>query len=302
VNPYPSSSPLVASLAAALLLWAGLSLLPAQDAAAPAPAAAPAAPAAAATPTATPTAAPDATAGATHDAYNKTLFQQIQDGGWVMFPIGLCSLFTVYLVVDGIMRTGSNRIAPDFHESRLKELFQSGDYVGAYQFCKSNPSPLNNVVRIGLSLLGEGKQVAEEGMLSELSKENSKLQTWISYLSVIGVCSPMIGLLGTVTGMIRAFATLGASGIGDPSSLSSAIGEVLVATASGLFIAIPAFMAFYFLRNRATSAMHHVQDVIASLFRKMPYETMAGVHIGDDIIYAATPSWLQTESAVPAAE
>ena len=61
----------------------------------------------------------------------------------------------------------------------------------------------------------------------------------------------MIGLLGTVTGMIKAFATLGASGIGDPSGLSAAIGEVLVATASGLVIAIPAFGAFYFLRNRA---------------------------------------------------
>jgi len=142
----------------------------------------------------------------------------------------------------------------------------------------------------------------KQGMIGELSKENSKLQTWISYLSVIGVCSPMIGLLGTVTGMIRAFATLGASGIGDPSSLSSAIGEVLVATASGLFIAIPAFMAFYFLRNRATAAMHHIQDVIASLFRKMPYESMAGVHIGDDVIFAAQPSWLQTASVTPATE
>jgi len=151
------------------------------------------------------------------------------------------------------------------------------------------------VVRLGTSLLGEGKQAAEEGMLGELAKENSHLQTWISYLSVIGVCSPMIGLLGTVTGMIRAFATLGSSGIGDPSSLSSAIGEVLTATASGLFIAIPAFMAFYFLRNRATAAIHHVQDVISSLFRKMPYEAMTGVQIGDEVIFAALPNWVQVQ-------
>jgi biopolymer transport protein ExbB len=230
------------------------------------------------------------------------LWQQILEGGWVMIPIGACSLATVYLIADGIVRTGRKKIAPEAHEKRLKELFQSGDYVGAYQYCKANPSPLNNVIRVGVSLLGEGKQAAEEGMIGELSKENSRLQTWISYLSVIGVCSPMIGLLGTVTGMIRAFATLGASGIGDPSSLSSAIGEVLVATASGLFIAIPAFMAFYFLRNRATAAMHYIQDVISTLFRKMPYESMAGVHIGDDVIFAAQPSWLQTTNAAPATE
>lgn len=261
----------------ALLLFVGATALPAQDASTPAA----------------------ATAGASA-ATTKTLWQQILEGGWVMIPIAACSIGAIYLIVDGVIRTGQTKIAPQEHESRLKELFQAGDYVGAYQYCKANPSPLNNVIRVGLSLLGEGKQVAEEGMLGELSKENSKLQTWISYLSVIGVCSPMIGLLGTVTGMIRAFATLGASGIGDPSSLSSAIGEVLVATASGLFIAIPAFMAFYFLRNRATAAMHHIQDVIASLFRKMPYESMAGVHIGDEVIYAAQPSWLETANVAAA--
>ena len=248
-------------------------------------------------------AAADATtpaAGAAPAATTKTLLQQIQEGGWVMVPIGLFSLATVYLVVDGIIRTGRKKIAPVEHEQRLQRYFQGGDYVGAFQYCKANPSPLNNVIRVGLSLLGDGKQAVEEGMLGELSKENSRLQTWISYLSVIGVCSPMIGLLGTVTGMIRAFATLGTSGIGDPSSLSASIGEVLVATASGLFIAIPAFIAFYFLRNRATAAMHGIQDIIASLFRKMPYESMAGVHIGDDVIYAATPSWLQTAPAAAA--
>src|ERR1700683_4883172 len=186
---------------------------------------------------------------------NKTLWQQIQEGGWVMIPIGACSVATIYLIFDGVVRTGLGKIAPPEQVARLKQYFQNGDYVGAYQFCKSKPSPFNNVIRAGLSALGEGKQITEESMLGELAKENSKLQTWISYLSVIGVCSPMIGLLGTVTGMIRAFGTLGASGIGDPSSLSSAIGEVLTATASGLFIAIPAFMAFYFLRNRATAAI-----------------------------------------------
>jgi len=271
------------AILALLLLFAGPFRLSAQDAA---PATAPT--------TADTTAA--AAAASPAPATTKTLWQQIWEGGWVMIPIAACSIATIYLIGDGIIRTGPNKIAPPDHEKRVQELFQQGDYVGAYQYCKANPSPLTNVLKMGISLLGEGKQITEEGMIGELAKENSHLQTWISYLSVIGVCSPMIGLLGTVTGMIRAFATLGSSGIGDPSSLSSAIGEVLTATASGLFIAIPAFIAFYFLRNRATAAMHHVQDIIAGLFRKMPYDSMAGVHIGDAVIYAAAPNWLQTAS------
>ncbi len=225
-------------------------------------------------------------------AHGKTLWEQIKEGGWVMVPIGLCSIATLYLIGDGVLRTSPNKVAPPEHEQKVKELFRQGDYVGAYKFTKDNPSPLDNVLRIGIGLLGEGKEIVEEGMLGELGKENSSMQTYISYLSVIGVCAPMIGLLGTVTGMIKAFGRLGAAGIGDPSGLSAAIGEVLVATASGLIIAIPAFMSFYFLRNRAAASLHHIQDVINSLFRKMPYESLAGVHLGDDELYAAIPNWL----------
>jgi biopolymer transport protein ExbB len=118
------------------------------------------------------------------------------------------------------------------------------------------------------------------------------MQVWISYLSVVGVCAPMVGLLGTVTGMIGAFAVLGSSGIGDPSALSAKIGEVLVATASGLIIAIPAFGAYYYLRNRTAGLMHDIQDLMATLFRKINYDKFAGVHLGDDELFAADPNWL----------
>jgi biopolymer transport protein ExbB len=224
--------------------------------------------------------------------HSKTLWQQITEGGWVMVPIALCSVATLYLIGDGILRTTPKRVAPSEYEENVKTLFRNGDYISAYKYCKENPSPLTNVLRVGIGLLGEGKEVAEEGMTGELAKENSAMQTYISYLSVIGVCAPMIGLLGTVTGMIKAFAKLGSSGIGDPSGLSAAIGEVLVATASGLIIAIPAFMSFYFLRNRATASLHHIQDVVNRLFRKMPYESLAGVHLGEEELYAAIPNWL----------
>jgi len=222
----------------------------------------------------------------------KTLWQTIAQGGWVMVPIALCSIATLYLIGDGVIRTSPKRVAPPEADENVKTLFRNGDYVGAYNYCKANPSPLTNVLRVGIGLLGEGKEITEEGMTGELAKENSSMQTYISYLSVIGVCAPMIGLLGTVTGMIKAFQRLGAAGIGDPSGLSAAIGEVLVATASGLIIAIPAFGAFYFLRNRAAASLHHIHDIINRLFRKMPYESLAGVHLGDEELYAAIPNWL----------
>lgn len=228
-------------------------------------------------------------------AHTKTLWEQIKEGGWVMIPIAICSVMTLYLIGDGVIRTGARRVQPVRDVDMVKNAFRQGDYVAAYDYCKANPSPFTNVCGVGISLLGEGKEAVEEGIVGELAKENSQMNTHISYLSVIGVCTPMIGLLGTVTGMIKAFATLGNSGIGDPSKLAEAIGEVLVATASGLLIAIPAFIGYYVLRNRAIRAMHAIQDTMASLLRKMPYDQLAGANIGDDELFAATPNWVTTE-------
>jgi len=230
--------------------------------------------------------------------HNKTLMEQIREGGWVMFPIFAISVAALYLIVDGSLRTGAKKALPAQHVESVRSFFRQGDYVGAYNYCKANPSPFTNVCRVAISMLGEGKVAVEDAIFAEISKENSHMQTYISYLSVIGVCAPMVGLLGTVTGMIRAFSVLGSSGIGDPSSLSQAIGEVLVATASGLFIAIPAFFAFYLLRNRAAKVLHDIQDTMAGLLRKMPYEQLAGAHIGDEELYAAAPNWLTAPAVV----
>jgi len=189
-----------------------------------------------------------------------TLIDRFIEGGWVMYPITACSIALVWLTVDLWMRTGIKKLAPQAQVAQTQDLFRAGDYVGAYQFCKGNPSPFSNITRVSLSFVGEGHDATEAALFTELNKVNSAIQTRINYLSVIGVCTPMIGLTGTVTGMMSAFSTLSTSGAGDPSKLSGAIGEVLIATASGLFIAVPAFMFFYFLRNRLQVGMSDLQE------------------------------------------
>jgi len=221
-----------------------------------------------------------------------TLWDRIKEGGWVMFPIGACSVALIWLTVDLWMRCSAKKLAPPAQVAQVQDLFRAGDYVGAYQFCKNNPSAFGDVTRVTLSYVGEGHEATENALFAELNKANAVISTRINYLSVIGVCTPMIGLTGTVTGMMSAFATLGTSGVGDPSKLSAAIGEVLVATASGLFIAVPAFMFFYFLKNRLQASMHVVQEVLQSLFRKMPYEHLKDAHVGEEEFFAAVPNWV----------
>lgn len=244
------------------------------------------------------TTAPAGSSTAPSADQKRSLLTTIKEGGWVMFPIAACSILTVYLIGDGTINTSAKKLSTPEDTRAVQNLFRQGDYVGAYNYCKSHPSPMTNVVRVGVSYLGDGKNMTENAMSEELAKENSHLQTKLSYLSVIGVCTPMIGLLGTVTGMMGAFSTLGSTGIGDPGKLAGSIGEVLVATASGLFIAIPAFGAFYYLRNRAAAGLHVIEDTVNSLFRKMPYEMLHNVHIGDEELFAAAPNWVHG-GAVP---
>ncbi len=221
-----------------------------------------------------------------------TVIDTFKEGGWVMYPIAVCSVALVWLTVDLWMRTGIKKMAPPAQVAQVQDLFRAGDYVGAYQFCKNNYSPFCDVVRVTLSFAGDGEEAVEKSLFTELNKVNSTIQTRINYLSVIGVCTPMIGLTGTVSGMKGAFATLGTQGAGDVSALSGHIGEVLVATAAGLVIAVPAFLVFYFLRNRLQGAVSGLQDVSTALFRKMPYQYLKDAHVGEEEFYAAVPNWV----------
>ncbi len=224
-------------------------------------------------------------------AHKKTLMDLFIEGGWVMYPITACSVAMIWFIVDGIIRTSAGKLYPVDHVTQLRELFKKGDYVGAYAFAKTAGSPLADVVRAGVAFTPDGKTMTEEAIISEITRVNAELKGRSSYLSVIGVCTPMIGLVGTVTGMMSAFETLGTSGVGDPSKLSGAIGEVLVATGAGLFIAIPAFMSYYMLANRINKGVHDITEIVTGLFRAFPYAEIEGCKVGDEEIYAAKPDW-----------
>ena len=232
---------------------------------------------------------------------NESFIQVLAKGGQVMWLIGACSVGMVWLTIDVWMRTNKKRMVPETDINASRTAFRAGDYVGAYQAMKESSSPYAQVVRTALGAIGHGKDATEEALHAAVDKANSTLQTRINYLSVIGVCTPMIGLLGTVSGMIKAFKTLGTSGIGDPTKLAGAIGEVLIATASGLFIAIPAFMCFYFLRNKLQGAIHGLEQETSALFRNSPYDLLKDTDVGQEETFAAVPNWINADEAAVSA-
>jgi biopolymer transport protein ExbB len=232
---------------------------------------------------------PEQPAAASADKKDKTFFEVLKDGGIVMFPLGAVSVYMLTLIIDSIRRIQNKVVCPPDIVNLLRSQFSAGDYNAAFQTCRSKACFLTNVVRAGLSMLGQGKEVSEKAMEDVMAKEIATMNTRIYYLNLIGVVTPMLGLTGTVLGMMSAFKTLGTSGIGDPSALAGAIGEVLVATATGLFVAIPGFASYYFFRNRIHAVSSYTEEVINNLFRGMPYAYLSGMNIGDDPIYAAVP-------------
>jgi biopolymer transport protein ExbB len=204
-----------------------------------------------------------------------------------------CSMLIVWLVTDGYARTAEKQVMPIPALEALRTLFRAGDYHGTFEYCRANPGLLTNVVGAGLRHASEGKTATEDAVITAVMGENARFQNKIAYLSVIGVIAPMIGLVGTVLGMIEAFAAMGQAGAADPSKLSGAIGKVLYATAGGLVVAIPAFVFYYLLRNRTAQAVHHLQETVAELFRRFPYEDLAAVEFAGVQPCAARPKWLQ---------
>ncbi len=217
---------------------------------------------------------------------SKTLFQTIWSGNALIKTVWLAiigaSVTMVTFIVQGMLTLRRDKLAPPPLVESLRQNIYAGNYQEAWEVCNANKNYLANVLKAALTRLGRGNEAVEEALVEHGAREKTMLSTRNSYLSVIGVISPMIGLLGTVIGMIGAFSVLGAKGIGDPTALAARIGEVLFATASGLFIAIPAFIFYYVFRNMTTMVVVHADDIVHQLVQEIPYAELEGVRIGAD--------------------
>jgi biopolymer transport protein ExbB len=132
---------------------------------------------------------------------------------------------------------------------------EQGDLVKAMQHCKDEPGPMANILMAGFSNVEEGFDVIQEVINAVADLESERLLQKVTYLSVVSNLAPMLGLLGTVQGMIWAFATLATmqAGAAQQAMLAVNIAQALYTTAAGLLVAVPAVAFYYFYRNRANN-------------------------------------------------
>jgi biopolymer transport protein ExbB len=210
-------------------------------------------------------------------AEEKNLIDTFHSGGEVMWPLLLYSILAVSWTVEGLWKFRVKYLAPPAIMAMLKDAMTTGNYVQAIQVCQTNPSFISRVLVQGLLRLGKGRETVLEAIASMANSEASKMKVSLNFLSIIGVTGPMLGLLGTVIGMIGAFETLGKSGVTDMAAMSANLAVALVATATGLIVSIPAFVMYYILRTVGNKAFAGVDTEIGTLLEDIPYDQLLGM-------------------------
>ena len=203
----------------------------------------------------------------------RSVFDMVMNGGPVMVPIALCSIVALAYGVERWVRLrpaelGTKRLGKD-----ILDAVDSGGPAAALEVCKRREKPLARILAAGLARTGSPTPEVEKAVEDAGAREVKRLSANLRPLVVIGVIAPLLGLLGTVWGMIEAFSSIAfQGGLGKPELLASGISQALVTTAAGLAIAIPAQAIYYYLKGRIDRFVRGAEDVYLELEEKLtPY-------------------------------
>jgi biopolymer transport protein ExbB len=186
--------------------------------------------------------------------------------GWVIMGM---SVLALTLIIKEIMDIRKVKLAPPEIVDEIEALLEAEEYQEAMEVCESEPCYFTNVVAAGLPKLNASFEAMEKSLEEMMEEENTKLYGRLSWLSLIAAVAPMMGLLGTVQGMINAFEQIAAKkGQATPDELASDISMALITTMLGLTVAIPVTAAFVFLRNRVVAYSLEISAVVEDMFER----------------------------------
>lgn len=181
------------------------------------------------------------------------MFEIIKAGGWVMWPIILCSIVALAIVCERCWSLQRKRVIPPGLVEQVWQWTRSGALDAKHIHVLSRSSALGRILAAGLVNMRHDREVMKEAIEEVGRHVAHDLTRYLNMLGTIAAISPLLGLLGTVFGMIRMFAALSEHGAGNPMELSAGIGQALITTAAGLTIAIPSLMLHRYLRGKVES-------------------------------------------------
>jgi biopolymer transport protein ExbB len=170
------------------------------------------------------------------------VFELVKSGGWLMLPIIACSVVALGIVIERFWSLQRKRVMPDYLMKQILQLHQEKKLNLADLEKLKSSSPLGRILSAGLVNRNHDKDVMKEAIEEVGRQVVHELEKYLNTLGTIASISPLLGLLGTVIGMIKVFSVIVTAGVGDPGVLAGGISEALITTAAGLSVAIPSLM------------------------------------------------------------
>ncbi len=206
------------------------------------------------------TVASDTTGAAAQGEASVSLLDLLINGGWAMIPIGLLSLLAVYVFVERLLTIKRAAKTPVQFSDKIKQLVLNGDINGARLLCNQSDTPVARMLEKGLSRIGSPLKNIEVSIENVGRIELYRLEKNLSLMATISGAAPMIGFLGTVTGMITAFIAIAQEeGSVSPKLLSAGIYEAMITTAAGLLVGIMAYLMYNYLVAQVQKVVHMME-------------------------------------------
>lgn len=197
------------------------------------------------------------------------MLEIVQSGGWLMLPILICSLVAMAIVGERFWTLRRSRLAPEGLVGRVQASLKKGSPDRAMLQQLASDSPLGRILATGLANAGKGRDIMKESIEEVASQVVHDLERFLNTLGTVAAITPMLGLLGTVVGMIDVFSAIMLHGAGDAALLAGGISKALITTAAGLSVAIPAmFFHRFFVRRveEITVAMEQQAISLVDMF------------------------------------
>ncbi len=177
------------------------------------------------------------------------MLEIIKAGGWMIWPIILCSIIAMAIIGERFWSLQKKYVVPKGLVTQVWRWVKEGKLDKKRLNALRNNSPLGKILAAGLVNRYHDRDMMKASIEEASSQVIYSLERYLNTLGTIAEIAPLLGLLGTVTGMIRMFAAIGEVGLGNPTVLSSGLSEALMTTAAGLFVAIPAFVFYRYFRG-----------------------------------------------------
>lgn len=193
------------------------------------------------------------------ESIHETWWEHVNKGGPVMVPIFVLAGAALLVVLCKWLSMMLVRRPSKRQLGELLQCVERGDRAAAVEFAATLPGPTGAMLRAGTDHLGEPRELIEEVMFERLLSTRLKLNSWLPFVSICATSAPLLGLLGTVTGIMGTFSLMTVYGTGDPKTLSGGISEALITTEYGLIVAIPSLLLHAFLSRRARAIVDDME-------------------------------------------